>query len=258
MNIVDSMTLYSKYLKVQASKLDLETAGEKAEEICERLQDLSHCRKATDKWCDAVEYAICETIEYINLCVYLCRHFGDGRSLIIPDVIGVVAELCDLKHGIAGIDGLDDRRGELLDEVGEAICDAGNSVRVQDEKYWLCISKLFDLDPDGTIKASLEADIALIAAGEEIAEYDADESQTTKEVTIEEEALKVLKEAMNLPNGIISTSWAQRRFGYGYGKSARLLDWLEDQRYVQSYTDMKAEGLHGRRIYASKEMFENK
>ena len=258
MNIVDSMTLYSKYLKIQASKIDLETAGEKAEEIREGLQELSHYCKATDKWCDAVEYAICETIEYINLCVYLCRHFGDGRSLIIPDVIGVVAELCDLKHGIAGIDGLDDRRGELLDEVGEAICDAGNSVRVQDEKYWLCISKLFDLDPDGTIKASLEADIALIAAGEEIAEYDADESQTTKEVTIEEEALKVLKEAMNLPNGIISTSWVQRRFGYGYGKSARLLDWLEDQRYVQSYTDMKAEGLHGRRIYASKEMFENK
>lgn len=30
MNIVDSMTLYSKYLKVQASKLDLETVGEKA------------------------------------------------------------------------------------------------------------------------------------------------------------------------------------------------------------------------------------
>ena len=62
---------------------------------------------------------------------------------------------------------------------------------------------------------------------------------------------------MNLPNGIISISWVQRRFGYGYGKSAKLLDWLEDQRYVQSYADMKAEGLHGRRIYASKEMFEN-
>lgn len=257
MNIVDSMTLYSKYLKIQASKLDLETAGEKAEEICERLQELSHYCKATDKWCDAVEYAICETIEYINLCVYLCRHFGDGRSLIIPDVIGVVAELCDLKHSIAGIDDLDDRRGELLDEVGEAICDAGNSIRVQDEQYWLCISKLFDLDPDGTIKASLEADIALIAAGEEIEEED-DEPQPRKEMTIEEEALRVLKEAMNLPNGLISTSWVQRRFGYGYGKSAGLLDWLEDQRYVQSYADMKAEGLHGRRIYASKEMFENK
>ena len=145
MNIVDSMTLYSKYLKVQASKIDLETAGEKAEEICERLQDLSHHRQATDKWCDAVEYAICETIEYINLCVYLCRHFGDGRSLIIPDVIGVVAELCELKHSIVGLDGLDDRRSELLDEVGEAICDAGNSIRIQDEKYWLCISTLFDL-----------------------------------------------------------------------------------------------------------------
>ena len=256
MNIVDSMALYSKYLKIQASKLDLETAGEKAEEICERLQELSHYCKATDKWCDAVEYAICETIEYINLCVYLCRHFGDGRSLIIPDVIGVVAELCDLKHSIAGLGGLDDRRGELLDEVGEAICDAGNSIRIQEEQYWLCISKLFDLDQDGTIKASLEADMALVAAGGTIEEED-DESQPKEEVTIETEALRVLREAMNLPNGIISISWVQRRFGYGYGKSAKLLDWLEDQRYVQSYADMKAEGLHGRRIYASKEMFEN-
>ena len=255
MNIVDSMTLYSKYLKVQASKLDLETVGEKAEEICERLQDLSNRRQATDKWCDTVEYAICETIDYINLCVYLCRHFGDGRTLIIPDVISVVAELCDLKHSIAGIDGLDDRRGELLDEVGEAICDAGNSIRIQDEQYWLCISKLFDLDPDGTIKANLESDMALIDAGEEIEEED-DEPQPRKEMTTEE-ALRVLKEALNLPNGLISTSWVQRRFGYGYGKSAKLLDWLEDQRYAQSYADMKAEGLHGRRIYASKEMFEN-
>ena len=256
MNIVDSMTLYSKYLKIQASKIDLETAGEKAEEIREGLQELSHYCKATDKWCDAVEYAICETIEYINLCVYLCRHFGDGRSLIIPDVIGVVAELCDLKHSIAGLGGLDDRRGELLDEVGEAICDAGNSIRIQDEQYWLCISKLFDLDQDGTIKASLEADMALVAAGGTIEEED-DEPQPKEEVTIETEALRVLREAMNLPNGIISISWVQRRFGYGYGKSAKLLDWLEDQRYVQSYADMKAEGLHGRRIYASKEMFEN-
>lgn len=256
MNIVDSMTLYSKYLKIQASKIDLETAGEKAEEIREGLQELSHYCKATDKWCDAVEYAICETIEYINLCVYLCRHFGDGRSLIIPDVIGVVAELCDLKHSIAGLGGLDDRRGELLDEVGEAICDAGNSIRIQEEQYWLCISKLFDLDQDGTIKASLEADMALVAAGGTIEEED-DEPQPKEEVTIETEALRVLREAMNLPNGIISISWVQRRFGYGYGKSAKLLDWLEDQRYVQSYADMKAEGLHGRRIYASKEMFEN-
>lgn len=256
MNIVDSMTLYSKYLKIQASKIDLETAGEKAEEIREGLQELSHYCKATDKWCDAVEYAICETIEYINLCVYLCRHFGDGRSLIIPDVIGVVAELCDLKHSIAGLGGLDDRRGELLDEVGEAICDAGNSIRIQDEQYWLCMSKLFDLDQDGTIKASLEADMALVAAGGTIEEED-DEPQPKEEVTIETEALRVLREAMNLPNGIISISWVQRRFGYGYGKSAKLLDWLEDQRYVQSYADMKAEGLHGRRIYASKEMFEN-
>lgn len=256
MNIVDSMTLYSKYLKIQASKIDLETAGEKAEEIREGLQELSHYCKATDKWCDAVEYAICETIEYINLCVYLCRHFGDGRSLIIPDVIGVVAELCDLKHSIAGLGGLDDRRGELLDGVGEAICDAGNSIRIQDEQYWLCISKLFDLDQDGTIKASLEADMALVAAGGTIEEED-DEPQPKEEVTIETEALRVLREAMNLPNGIISISWVQRRFGYGYGKSAKLLDWLEDQRYVQSYADMKAEGLHGRRIYASKEMFEN-
>ena len=257
MNIVDLMTLYSKYLKVQAYKLDLETAGEKAEEICGRLQDLSHHSQATDKWCDAVEYGICETIEYINLCVYLCRHFGDGRTLIIPDVISVVAELCDLKHSIAGIDGLDDRRGDLLDEVGEAICDAGTSIRIQEEKYWLCISTLFDLDPDGTIKVNLEADMALIDAGEDIEEED-DEPQPKKEMTIEEEALRVLKEAMNLPNGLISTSWVQRRFGYGYGKSAKLLDWLEDQRYVQSYADMKAEGLHGRRIYASKEIFENK
>ena len=256
MNIVDSMTLYSKYLKIQASKIDLETAGEKAEEIREGLQELSHYCKATDKWCDAVEYAICETIEYINLCVYLCRHFGDGRSLIIPDVIGVVAELCDLKHSIDGLGGLDDRRGELLDEVGEAMCDAGNSIRIQDEQYWLCISKLFDLDQDGTIKASLEADMALVAAGGTIEEED-DEPQPKEEVTIETEALRVLREAMNLPNGIISISWVQRRFGYGYGKSAKLLDWLEDQRYVQSYADMKAEGLHGRRIYASKEMFEN-
>lgn len=220
---------------------------------------MHHC-KATDKWCDAVGYAICETIDYINLCVYFCRHFGDGRTLIIPDVISVVAELCDLKHSIAGLDNLNDRRGELLDQVGEAICDAGNSVRIQDEQYWLCISKLFDLDPDGTIKASLEADIALVAAGEAVEdeEYELQKNSHREEVTIESEALRVLKEAMSLPNGIISTSWVQRRFGYGYGKSAKLLDWLEDQRYVQSYADMKAEGLHGRRILVSKGIFENK
>ena len=79
MNTADSMNFYSKYLKIQASKLDLETAGEKAEEICEHLQDLSHYCKATDKWCDAIEYAIGEMIEYINLCVYLCRHLGDAE-----------------------------------------------------------------------------------------------------------------------------------------------------------------------------------
>ena len=75
---------------------------------------------------------------------------------------------------------------------------------------------------------------------------------------LENEALKVLKEAMDLPNPLISTSWVQRRFGYGYGKSAKLLDWLEQKRYVQSYADMQAEGLHGRRILVSKEMFDKK
>ena len=63
---------------------------------------------------------------------------------------------------------------------------------------------------------------------------------------------------MNLPNPLISTSWVQHRFGYGYGKSARLLDLLEQKRYVQSYADMQAEGLHARRILVSKEKFGEK
>ena len=70
-----------------------------------------------------------------------------------------------------------------------------------------------------------------------------------------------MKEVQNgkIPhNGIISISWVQRRFGYGYGKSAKLLDWLEDQRYVQSYADMKSEGLAGRRILISNEKVDNK
>lgn len=96
-----------------------------------------------------------------------------------------------------------------------------------------------------------------IAAGEENEEED-DEPQPKEESTIESEALRVLREAMNLPSGIISISWVQRRFGYGYGKSAKLLDWLEDQRYVQSYADMKSEGLAGRRILISNEKFDNK
>ena len=102
MTFTNSATLYTKYLKIQSAKIDLETAGEKAEDICEHIQELAYYRDTTITWCDAVEYAIGATIEYINLCVFLCGKFGDGRTLIIPDVISVVAELCDLQHNIAG------------------------------------------------------------------------------------------------------------------------------------------------------------
>ena len=100
----------------------------------------------------------------------------------------------------------------------------------------------------------------MISSREPIEDDDDEEQENIpkEESTIEYEALQVLKEAMSLPNPFISTSWVQRRFGYGYGKSARLLDWLEQKRYVQSYADMQAEGFHGRRILVSKEMFDKK
>ena len=260
MTFTNSATLYTKYLKIQAAKIDLETAGEKAEDICEHIQELAYYRDTTITWCDAVEYAIGATIEYINLCVFLCGKFGDGRTFIIPDVISVVAELCDLKHSISGRKGCDKRRKELLEQILEAICDAGTSIKIQEEKYWLCISKLFKLDDGDETQKRLDFDIELIASREPIDNDDDEEQENVpkEESTIEYEALQVLKEAMSLPNPFISTSWVQRRFGYGYGKSARLLDWLEQKRYVQSYVDMQAEGLHSRRILASKEMFNKK
>ena len=37
MTFTNSATLYTKYLKIQAAKIDLETAGEKAEDIIFRM-----------------------------------------------------------------------------------------------------------------------------------------------------------------------------------------------------------------------------
>lgn len=258
MNLVDSMTLYSKYLRIQAAKLDLETVGEKAEAVCERIQDLEHYPETTEKWCEAVEKAICETLEYINLCVYLCRNFGDGRNLIIPDVISVAVSLCELKNSISNRMYDSERRGELLDQLSEVLCDLGSSVVVQEEIYWLSISKLFDLDTDGSIAKALEIDKTIIESGGSVEDDDEeeDESSADKDDT-ESEAMKILREGCNRPEKVISTSWIQRRFGYGYGKSAKLLDWLEEKGYVQSYQDMKIEGLNGRRILVSENMFES-
>lgn len=256
MKFTDSVKMYNKYLKIQADMLDLETVGEKSEEVCERLQDLARYPQTDERWCDAVERAICETEEYINLCVYLCSDFGDGRTLIIPDTIGVVVELCELKYSIASREGEDFRRDELMEQVAEVICDAGSSVRIQDEKYWLSISRMFDLDPDGTIRAEFERDLETLASGGEIAEEEGEELSDEEE-TVEGLAKKVIKEALKTPNQLITTAWIQRRFNYGYGKAALLLDWLEDERYVQSLDEIKAEGLAGRRILVTEESLEN-
>jgi len=258
MNIVDSMTLYSKYLRIQATKLDLETVGEKAEEVRERIQDLEHYPETTEKWCEAVEKAICETLEYINLCVYLCRNFGDGRNLIIPDVISIAVSLCELKNSISNRMFDPDRRGELLEQLGEVLCDFGSSVVVQEEVHWLSISKLFDLDADGSIAKALNADISIIENGGHVEDDDEKEEASSTDIdTTESEAMKILREGFNRPEKVISISWIQRRFGYGYGKSAKLLDWLEEKGYVQSYEDMKIEGLNGRRILVSESKFES-
>ena len=253
MNIIDSMTLYKKYLRIQSARVDLESAGEKSEEICERLQDLADYPETSEKWCDAVEYAVGETVEYINLCVYLCRGFGDGRCLIIPDVINAVVDLCSLKYNIACREDMEERRVELIEIIDEAVCDAGNSVRIQDEKYWLCISKMFELDGDCSIRSALDADLALLASGKEIKDEEIISNVSEVKDDTESVALKILGEAMKLPNPQISTSWVQRRFNYGYGKAAKIIDWLEAHKYVQSHDDMKAEGLHARRILVSKD-----
>lgn len=253
---MDYMILYDKYLQVQASKLDLETVGEKAYDISDGLQELSSVDRTTEKWCDTVEYAIGETVEYINLCLHLCGRFGGGRSLIIPDVVNIAVALCELKHRVAKMDGPADRREALLERLEDAIHGAGGTIMVQDEKYWLCISRLFDLDPDGTMKESLESG-AVSVANVEDAEEDEDEPTPKKEMTMAEMALRVLRVAMDLPDGLLSLSWVQRRFSCGYGRAAQLVDWLADRGYVQSHADMVAEGLRGRRIYASKEMLED-
>lgn len=249
---INTVLLYNKYLERQASQLELETVAEKADEVCERLQNLSQQRQATDAWCDAVAEATGETIEYMNLCLQLCAPLGDGRTLTVPEVVSVVVELCELRHAIAAVDRRDARVDELLDAVGEAIRDAGGAVKIQDEKYWLYISRLFDLDPDGAMASDLAADLSRIAVGGQI-EYPEDGGEPGAELTLAQQALRVLRVAMEQPEGTLSTSWVQRRFSCGYGRAARLLDWLEEQGYVQSHADMVAEGLRGRRIYVTRD-----
>lgn len=260
MKLGNSVALYLKYLKAQADKLDMEEVAEKSESVCQMLYRLERSFETSEKWCDAVGYAICETVEYINLCVYKCRHYGAGNTVVIPSVIPVVAALCDLKHSIAAREGFDAARDDLMEQIGEFISEAGSAIRVQDEKYWFCISKIFQLDEDGAISAGFYEDVQLIAAREAVelvVEEDVEPAKKPrKELTFEEEALRVLREAMELPVQQVATSWVQRKFGYGYAKAVKLLDWLEERQYVQSYAAMQAEGLHGRRILVSKDIFD--
>lgn len=114
------------------------------------------------------------------------------------------------------------------------------------------------MDADGTIAEALNADIAAIENGGCVEDDDEKEEASSTDIdTTESEAMKILREGFNRLEKMISISWIQRRFGYGYGKSAKLLDWLEEKGYVQSYQDMKIEGLNGRRILVSEEKLEN-
>ena len=76
-------------------------------------------------------------------------------------------------------------------------------------------------------------------------------SKDEENCAIKNEALLILQEALKLQNKHLSTSWIQRKFKMGYGKSAKIIDWLEDNGYVQSYQNMRNEGLSGRRILVS-------
>lgn len=232
----DPKTVYFKYLEEQASKIDLEEAKEESEKVCERLRDLSECREITEKWCDDAEKAIGETIEYLNLCTYLCNELYDGISLIFSDVIGVFLELCDLKYSIVAREGLNERREKLLKRLEAVTCDAGGHIIIQDEKYWFCIREMFALDSKSAKAES----------------KDKSDSQK-KEEAIECEALKVLKAAMDLPQYAVSVFWLQRSFHFGYGKALEIIAWLEEKGYVQSAEEMEREGLRGRRILVSKD-----
>lgn len=257
MDFADSMELYSKYLKIQASELDIETVGEKAEEVCERLSRLRRYPDTSEKWCAAVERAVGETVEYINLCVYMSREFGDGRSLIIPDAISVALELCELKHDVIRRDGSEDKLADLSELISSSLEDIGTAVSVQEQKYWLSISKLFDIDEDGVISKKLEEDIRLIESGIKPNYEDALDSDTEQTNTTESIAMRVLKEAMKLSDKCITISWIQRRFNFGYGKAACIMDWLEEKGYVQTAEQMKMQKLSGRRILATEKILNN-
>ena len=256
MDFADSMELYSKYLRIQAAELDIETVGEKAEEVCERLSRLRRYPDTTEKWCSAVERAVAETVEYINLCVYMSGEFGDGRSLIIPDAISVALELCELKHDVIRRDGGEDKIADLSELISSALEDIGTAVSVQEQKYWLGISRLFDIDEDGVISKKLEEDIRLIESGIKPNYEDAFDSDTEEEKnTTESIAMRVLKEALTLSDKCITISWIQRRFNFGYGKAAFIMDWLEEKGYVQTIEQMKREKLSGRRILVTEKIF---
>lgn len=243
MSDYDMMKKHDRYMTFVASKLDLEIVADAADEIFERLEDVAEHCSSTDKWCDAVENAVCETVEYMNLCIYMCNGLGHGTRLVNSGVISLVVTLCDLKHCVAGMKDIDDRREALVEQIERAIHAAGDCIIVQDEKYWLCMGRLFGLDVDEIVKACAET-----------ANDEQSEPESGEESEFEKKAIEILKEAMEQPVGTLSTSWIQRRFSCGYGMAAKILDWLEDRGYVQSEDEMKAEELRGRRILVTKEM----
>jgi len=182
--------------------------------------------------------------------------FGDGRSLIITDAIGVVLELCDLKHEVIRRGDANEKCADLLEQITSALEDIGTAVSVQEEKYWLSISRLFDIDEDGVISQNLEEDVRMIESGMKPKyEESSDTGVGGEENTTESIAMRVLKEAMKLSDKCITISWIQRRFNFGYGKAACVMDLLEEKGYVQTVEQMKMEKLSGRRILVTEKVF---
>ena len=170
----------------------------------------------------------------------LAIHGLQGAKIAYED-----AEAVSTAYAFELPDGTDHRLLILLFQVprGALKTDIGYLEEAREE---LLDSLYIGQEEDDSFESSIEAMIEswLDGAGES-------DTQIREDETMEEKATKILLEALQQPDQRLTLSWIQRRFNMGYGMAARIMEWLEEQGYVQSYQDMRKEGVDGRRLLVS-------
>lgn len=239
MKMADLMKYYDKYLKEQAARLDLDTVAKKAPELCDELRQLGDWSDSTEEWLSAASRAIGMTVEYINLCVHMCRTLYGERALVIPEVVDAAVALSRLKDNILSIEDYDMECADLVQRINRILDCAGSCLQVQDEGCWLYISELFGLDGDGALGRALAHDCAN-AEGETFVTYRG--MTVSQDEDIARSAIEALKLANARGLDEITLSFLQRTMSCGIAVAVKILAWLECKGYIGSLMEELYEG----------------